>query len=56
MAKTGFFHFINRFNYHLREKKTVKNTPVKRSWEEFLRLKYIGGENINYETTKIEKN
>ena len=55
MSKTGFFHIINRFNYNQRTKIEVKNTPVKRPWESFLRFKYIGGENIDYEKAKIEK-
>lgn len=55
MSKTGLFHIINRFNYNLRTKKAIKNTPVKRTWDDFLRMKYIGGENVNYGTVKIDK-
>ena len=56
MSKTGLFHIINRFNYNQRTKMEIDNTPIKRPWETFLRLKYIGGENIDYEKAKIEKN
>ena len=45
----------NRFNYHLRGKKEIDNKPVKRPWELFLRMKYIGGEDVNYNTIKVEK-
>jgi len=53
MSKTGFFHIINRFNYNQRIKTEIENTPVKRTWENFLRFKYIGGENIDYEKARI---
>jgi hypothetical protein len=32
MSKTGFFHLVNRFNYHLRTTIEVPNTPVRRPW------------------------
>jgi len=53
MSKTGFFHIINRFNYNQRIKTEIENTPVKRTWENFLRFKYIGGEKIDYEKARI---
>jgi hypothetical protein len=30
MSKTGFFHLLNRFNYHKRTSRELPNTPVKR--------------------------
>lgn len=56
MSKTGLFHIVNRFNYNQRQRVEVPNSPLKRPWEQFLRYKYIGAQQIVYETLKIEKN
>ena len=42
-------------NYHQRKTTEVDNVPVKRNWEDFLRLKHIGGEGVNYRNIKVEK-
>jgi hypothetical protein len=48
MSKAGLFHIINRFNYHRRITKKVLNSPVKRDLDQFLILRMIGGEGIDY--------
>jgi len=52
MSKTGFFHIINRFNYNQKKEKVFANTPVQRSWSEYLRFKQLGAKGINYEKIK----
>lgn len=52
MSKTGLFHILNRFNYHKRTTRTFPNTPIKRNWEDFLRFKYLGGDETCYEALK----
>lgn len=56
MSKTGLFHIVNRFNYHKRTSKPIKNTPIKRKWADFLRYKYLGGDAQQYSNIKCEKN
>jgi hypothetical protein len=56
MSKTGLFHIVNRFNHNQKSEIKFANTPFKRSWDDFLTFKYLGGENINYENIKCEKN
>ena len=55
MSKTGLFHLVNRFNYNQRKTTHHKNTPVRRSWEDFLKYKYLGGEGVDYSKVKLEK-
>ncbi len=47
VSKVGLFHIINRFNSLKKNTTVIPNTIVKRSFTDFLVLRYLGGEPQN---------
>ncbi len=56
MSKVGLFHIINRFNSLKKVTTIVPNTIVKRSFEDFLVFRYLGGNPPNSQSIDYYKN
>ncbi len=56
VSKVGLFHIINRFNSLKKISTVVPNDVVKRSFSEFLVLRYLGGSPSNSKDLEYYKN
>jgi hypothetical protein len=56
VSKVGLFHIINRFNSLKKITTVIPNTTVKRSFEDFLIYRYLGGNPPNEKDVEYYKN
>lgn len=56
VSKVGLFHIINRFNFLKKVTTLVSNTIVKRSFNDFLIFRYLGGNPPNSKDIEYYKN